>query len=159
MPPLARLILQTGLAQTSRSVDDRLVRWALHIAIQTTDICSRGLAHELVELNAIQDLYMPLVPHTNNSQRFESAERSTHDFGRQGDVFADIRSAHRQINLARPAGVASLNTLDHLEEHREPAEGAASTDQKSVTLHASQFVAQLANNMKPNTGILKQKTL
>ena len=101
---------------------------------------------------------MPLVSHTNKSQRCEFAERSTHDLGRQGDVFADIRSAHRQVNLSRAARVASLITLDHLKEHREPAESAASTDEKSVSLHASQFVAQLANNMEPDTGILKEET-
>ena len=69
-------------------------------------------------------------------------------------VPSDVRAIHRQRDFGDLLAFGNVELFDELQKHREFSNGPFLAKQKGVPLRLPKFLAQLANNMKVQLGIL-----
>lgn len=99
---------------------------------------------------------MPPVPNFNNPAHGQASKCPAHGRKRYSDVFADVRAVHRQVDVGSLLAFGDLQLFDKLQEHRELRDCASLAQQKSVPLGLSQFLAELADNVKFQLGVFRE---
>jgi hypothetical protein len=99
---------------------------------------------------------MPPVPNFNNPAHGQASKCPAHGRKRYSDVLADVRAIHRQIDIGRLLAFGDLQLFDKLQEHRELCDRASLAQQKSVPLGLSEFLAELADNVKFQLGVFRE---
>ena len=74
-----------------------------------------------LELRRVNDPHHVTVGKADDATAFQRACRATHGFKREAEVAGDIRSGHRQVDVARGPGLP----LQLSKEHRELADLAS----------------------------------
>ena len=113
----------------------------------------RHLIHEGLECRTVHDPQMPSVPGFDDATRGQAPKSPAHCLERYPDVFADVGPAHREIYLGRAFASRGLKLFEQLKEHRDLGKSLSLRNKKRVTLRLTEFLAELANDMKFQAGI------
>jgi hypothetical protein len=113
------------------------------------------IIRNFLECSTVYDPQMPSIPALDNAARSQASKCSAHGFKRHSKVFADVRPVHREIYLCRVFTSGDLKLFEQLKEHRHLEKGLPARKDKRVTLCLTEFLAELADNMKFQAGIFR----
>ena len=109
---------------------------------------------DLVEGVAVNDPHVPSITELNDTPRGQGSKCSSHSLKRYSGVPSDVRAIHRQRDFGDLLAFGNVELFDELQKHREFSDSSFLAEQKGVALRLPQFLAQLADNMKVQLGIL-----
>jgi hypothetical protein len=115
----------------------------------------RHLVRKGLERGAVDDFQMPPVPALDDAARGQAPKCPAHGLERHCDVFTDVGPVHREIYLGRAFASGGLKLLEQLKEHRHLGNGLPLRKEKRVTLRLTELLAELADDMKFQAGILR----
>jgi len=98
---------------------------------------------------------MPSVPALDDAARGQAPKSPAHRLKRHCDVLADVGPAHREVYLGRAFPSGGLKLFEQLKEHRDPGKSLPLRKEKRVTLRLTEFLAELADDMKFQAGIFR----
>ena len=115
----------------------------------------RHIIRNVFECGAVDNFQVTPVPALYDAPRGEAVKRPTDGFKRHSHVFADVGPAHREVYLGRAFPSGGLKLFEQLKEHRDPGKSLPLRKEKRVTLRLTEFLAELADDMKFQAGIFR----